>query len=87
MMELPRTARRRHLRCARLGVLLLAALLVVGLSCTRRVSLLSPRLEPTQDNRAAKTNADCADCHDLGGLRDHAASDDCLRCHRLLPGG
>ncbi len=65
--------------------LLLAALLLAG--CARPIAPFSPRRPGTPDHRAAKVTGECRGCHDPAQLPRHGGLDDCLGCHRLVPGG
>lgn len=70
-------------------VLMLVAvtILLATLSCTRRMAPFSPRINPTEAHKQATTPQQCRECHRIAELPQHKASDDCLRCHHILPGG
>jgi len=67
------------------ATLLLAAVLLAG--CARPIAPFSPRRPGTAEHRAAKAAESCRGCHDAAQLPRHGGLDDCLRCHRLTPGG
>jgi hypothetical protein len=73
--------------CRAVPTLLLAAALSVAAGCATRVPTHSPRISPTEEHLAAKSDADCAACHGPSSLpRDHAAKDPCRRCHKICHG-
>jgi hypothetical protein len=71
-------------------VLILSSLLCLILAvsaCVHRIAPLSPHRTNTDSHREAQSNKACIECHapsDLG--HGHQASDDCLRCHRIVQG-
>lgn len=64
--------------------------LIVAVSlgaCVTRIAPLSPHRPNSPEHRAAQNNAACIDCHAVATLgKRHQASDDCLRCHRIVQG-
>ncbi|MDF1554508.1 MAG: hypothetical protein P1P84_15665 [Deferrisomatales bacterium] len=66
----------------------IAVVAVLGLvaGCVGRVALYSPRLPPSEDHRAAVSNADCLECHDVTARANHATTDDCRNCHTICEG-
>lgn len=68
-----------------IGVLFLLAILLTA--CVNRIAPFSPHRTNTQDHQLAKTNTDCAECHNIAEVgRNHQTTDDCLRCHRIVQG-
>jgi len=69
-------------------------LVLAGLLCAfavagcghRRVAPFAPRRPDTPDHRAAKTSADCIECHTPAKIKDHAPGDKCVSCHFRIPG-
>jgi hypothetical protein len=53
-------------------------------SCTKRTSLMAPRLEQSEDHLSAAAT-DCVGCHDAAALPRHEPGELCTRCHRLSP--
>lgn len=66
--------------------LLFCLALTVG-ACVQRIAPFSPHRPNTDFHRQAKTNHACIGCHALAEVgRGHQATDDCLRCHRIVQG-
>lgn len=63
--------------------ILLFIALALG-SCTKRTSLMAPRLEQSEEHLGAAAT-DCVDCHDVARLPQHKPDEQCTRCHRLSP--
>lgn len=67
-------------------VLLIAAPLALT-ACPNRMAPFAPHRTNTDFHRAAHSNQTCLGCHELKTIRTaHQASDDCLKCHRILQG-
>ena len=69
------------------GTTAVALVLVTLAGCTRTVGILAPRRPGTPAHREAQSEEACLGCHDPGQLPNHSSRTDCLRCHRLTPGG
>ncbi|TLM67653.1 MAG: hypothetical protein FDZ69_03930 [Deltaproteobacteria bacterium] len=70
-----------------LYLLVLIALLTLLAACTRRMAPFAPHRTNSDFHRTAQTNQACLGCHEIKKIsRGHGASDDCLRCHRILQG-
>lgn len=68
-------------------LIVLAALLAVTACGARRMSPFSPHRPATDSHRGAVANQSCLDCHAVKTLSNqHQASDNCLKCHRILQG-
>lgn len=66
-------------------LVLLFVLVLTG--CTMRMAVFSPHPPDNNDHRQSTRNADCLECHDdIIGLREHTATDNCMRCHRIVKG-
>lgn len=66
--------------------LCLLSLVLVCTACVTRIGIYAPHRSATDDHRRATVNRDCLGCHDLRQQQNHAAADDCLRCHILCRG-
>jgi hypothetical protein len=56
-------------------------------ACVTRIAPLSPHRTNTEAHRKAQTNQDCVDCHSVVEIKnEHKATDNCLRCHRIVQG-
>lgn len=65
-------------------VLGLAVLLT---ACVTRMAPFSPHRTNTEAHRKAQTNQDCSSCHPVAEIgKAHKASDNCVRCHRIVQG-
>lgn len=54
---------------------------------SRRMAPFAPHRTDTDFHRNARNNLACAGCHEVADLSsDHKATDDCVRCHRILYG-
>jgi hypothetical protein len=74
-------------RPIRAAAALLAAALFLPSGCAKRIPAFSPRLDNTAEHREARKAADCLACHAVGEIpSDHSAGDDCIRCHKYIPG-
>lgn len=69
------------------GTMVLALVLVTLAGCTRPIAAFSPRRPGTPAHREAQAVEACLGCHDPAQLPRHGSLKDCLRCHRLAPGG
>jgi PBP1b-binding outer membrane lipoprotein LpoB len=56
-------------------------------ACVSRMAPFSPHRTNTEAHQKAKTNQDCSGCHSVAEIgKEHQASDNCLRCHRIVQG-
>jgi len=71
-----------------LPIVLVIAVLLAGAACgPKRLAPFAPHRPNTDFHRAAQTNQACLGCHETKTIRtEHQASDDCLKCHRILQG-
>lgn len=68
-------------------LLVLAALLTATACGARRMAPFAPHRTNTDFHRDAVTNQSCLNCHEGKTLsNEHQASDNCLKCHRILQG-
>lgn len=68
--------------------IILLSLVLLMTACVHRMAPFSPHRPNTEEHRAALSNQQCIECHDIAALgKGHLASDNCLRCHRILQGG
>jgi cytochrome c2 len=70
-----------------LYVCTLACLILAVAACVNRMAPFSPHRTNTEAHRGAKTNQACIECHSLADIgQGHQATDNCLRCHRIVQG-
>lgn len=56
-------------------------------ACVHRIAPLSPHRTNTEDHQKSQSNQACIECHKISQLdKGHKATDDCLRCHRIVQG-
>ena len=69
-------------------VLLVALALAVSAGCAaRRMSPFAPHRTDSDVHRNARNSQACVGCHEVADLSgDHKATDDCMKCHRILYG-
>jgi uncharacterized paraquat-inducible protein A len=66
--------------------LMLALVLAIS-ACVNRMAPFSPHRTNTDAHRGAQSNQACIECHKTAEIgHDHQATDDCLRCHRIVQG-
>ena len=72
----------------RLPILVLAiAVLPALVACPARMAPFAPHRTNTDFHHEARDNQACLGCHEVKTIRTvHQASDDCLKCHRILQG-
>lgn len=71
-----------------LFIMLVITLIVVTLGCSaRRMAPFAPHRTNTESHQKAEDSQACLGCHEMTSLSNaHKATDDCLRCHRILYG-
>jgi len=56
-------------------------------ACVTRMAPFAPHRTNTDDHRKAQTNQDCSGCHSITEIgKGHKATDNCVRCHRIVQG-
>jgi hypothetical protein len=70
-----------------LPIILTLAMLPAIVACPARMAPFAPHRTNTDFHRTAQNNQACLGCHEVKTIRTaHQASDDCLKCHRILQG-
>lgn len=64
------------------------AIALTMLACgPKRMAPFAPHRTNSDFHQSAQTNQACLGCHEIKTIRtEHRASDDCLKCHRILQG-
>ena len=70
-----------------LTLLLIAAVTMIAACGPKRMAPFAPHRPDSDFHRAAQAYQACLGCHEVKSIRtEHQASDDCLKCHRILQG-
>jgi len=70
-----------------LPIVFALAVLPAIVACPARMAPFAPHRTNTDFHHAAQNNQTCLNCHEVKTIRtEHQASDDCLKCHRILQG-
>ena len=70
-----------------LPIVFVALIIALSWGCVHRMAPFAPHRPDTDFHRSATTNQACIGCHEVASLRSgHQASDNCLKCHRILHG-
>ena len=65
----------------------LLTFIALSTACTRRMAPFSPHRPNTEAHIQVTTNQECLQCHALKDVgKGHQASDNCMRCHRIVQG-